>query len=143
MAEFWVLVVDESCARFFETDKIKAELNEFETLTNPAARLQEQDLVTGKKGRSFDSRGENRHAMEPPTTAREQAAIRFAKTIAGHLKQGAGSSAYNRLILVAPPGMLGYLRQELDRKTRERVYHTISKNLVHSEPGELLKHLSQ
>lgn len=142
MADFWVLVADESGARLFATDKIKTELNEFETLTNPDARLHEQELVAGDKGRSFDSHGDNRHAMEPQTSAREQAAIRFAKTIADRLERGATDHAYNRLILVVPPDMLGLLRQELDHNASERVHHTVGKDLVHATPTEILKHLS-
>lgn len=142
MADFWVVVADEGNARLFATDKIRTELNEFETLTNPDARLQERELVAGGMGRSFDSHGDNRHAMEPQTSAREQAAIRFARTIADKLEHGAESHAYERLILVAPPDMLGLLRGELDQNALKRIHHTVGKDLVHANPGDILKHLS-
>lgn len=141
MTDYWVVVADESSARLFATDKIRAELEEFETLTNPEARLHEQDLVAGRRGRSFDSRGENRHAIEPQTSARDQAARRFAKTITDKLEQGAGSHTYNRLILVAPPEMLGLLRQTLGGNARKLLHHTVGKDLVHAKPAEILKHL--
>ena len=142
MADFWVVVADEGNARLFATDKIRTELNEFETLTNPDARLQERELVAEGKGRSFDSRGDNRHAMEPPTSARDQAAIRFAKTIADKLEHGAENHAYERLILVAPPDMLGLLRRELDQNVLKCVHQTVGKDLVHARPGDILKHLT-
>lgn len=142
MAEFWVVVADESSARLFETNKIRAELNEFETLTNPEARLHEAELVATKRGRAFGSPGGgNRHTVEPPTSEREQAAIRFCKHIAERLEQGADSRAYNRLILLAPPDLLGRLRRELGQNAQARLDRSIGKDVVRAKPDEILKHL--
>lgn len=142
MADYWVLVADESAARLFATDKIRAELSEFEALTNPDARRHESDLVAEGKGRSFDSRGSNRHAMEPQTSARKQAAINFAKTIARQLEQGADNHDYRRLILIAPPEMLGLLRDALGHSAAALLYLTLDKDLVRAKPAEILRHLS-
>jgi len=143
MTDYWVLVADENHARLFSTGKIRSELNEIEILSNPDARAHERDLVSEDRGRGFDRRGNGRHAMEPQTSARRQAAIRFAKTIAERLERGAEQHDYDRLIIVAPPEMLGLLRRELDQNARGLLHREISKDLVRATPKEVLEHLAR
>lgn len=142
MTEFWVLVADESKARLFSTDKIRTELIESQTFSNPDAHLFEHELVAEGMGRSYDSHGKHRHAMEPKTSERDSILLRFVKNIVHRLEKGATSEEYRHLILVAPPDMLGVIRQELGENTRKRVHHAIAKELAQAKPEEILKHLS-
>lgn len=142
MSDFWVLVADEGSARLFFSDKIRVELKEMETLTNPDARLHERALVAGNKGRSYDSHNNQRHAIEPQTSAREQSAMSFAKRLARKLEQGAESHSYDRLILIAAPHTLGLLRQQLGQNARQCLHQTINKDLVRLKPEDILRHLA-
>ena len=141
MIEYWVLVADESKARLFSTDKIRTELKECQTFTNPDAHLFERELVTEGMGRSYDSHGQHRHAMEPSTSARDSALLRFVKNIVEHLEKGATNGEYRHLVLIAPPDMLGLIRRELGQNTRKRIHHAIAKELIKASPEEIIKHL--
>jgi protein required for attachment to host cells len=142
MSKFWVLVADESAARLFASDKIRVELNEFEILTNPEARLHERDLGTERQGRGFESANPSRHAMEPSSSIREERARKFVREIARKLEQGANQRDYERLIIVAPPDFLGLLRQQINAGVQERLAQSIGKNLVKATPKSILGYLA-
>lgn len=68
MKTTWVLVAGNSHARIFDWQS-RDVLEEVKTFSHPRGRLQEQELVTDKPGRAFDSAGSGRHAQQPPAIA--------------------------------------------------------------------------
>lgn len=146
MTDYWVLVADQSRARLFYSDKIRTELNELETMINPDARVQESELVESERGRYVGEAGSNHrgsHAFEPATSLHKQYAQRFADELATRLEKGATERAYQRLIIVAAPEMLGLLRESLGNNSRKCLHNSVDKDLVRAKPAEILKHLSE
>jgi protein required for attachment to host cells len=141
--KIWVLVADSGRARLFEASGAKAPLQEQTDLVMPSARLQEQELVSDRPGRSFDSRGEGRHAMEPTTPAKEVESNRFAARIAALLDSGRVAGNYTRLILVAPPAFLGQLRDALSEQVRALVTNELDKDLVRFDVDAIREHLPE
>ena len=63
MSELWVLVADQSRARFFTVADSRSALQDMGELVHPEARDREQTLTSDRPGRAFDSKGQGRHAM--------------------------------------------------------------------------------
>jgi len=76
--ETWVVVANSSLARIFKLEKNQI-LIETEILEHPQSRLHNQDLVDGKPGRTYDSIGPGRHAMEPTSSPKHNEFNAFAK----------------------------------------------------------------
>lgn len=139
----WVLVADGGRARLFTARGPKAPLEEQTDAVMPSSRLQEQELVSDRPGRAFDRMGEGRHAMEPPTPAKEIESRRFAARIAALLEAERVRGAYSRLLLVAPPTFLGQLREALSDQVRGLVSTELDKDLVRFDPEAIRKHLPE
>lgn len=126
----WVLVADAGQAKFYEN------LGPGKGLTELGGEAMKHDLPptrdigTDKPGRSFDSAGEGRHAMAPRVDWHEQAKSDFARTVAARLDKALKKKSFDRLILVAPPKMLGDLRAALSDRTSKHVTGEINKDLT-------------
>jgi protein required for attachment to host cells len=138
----WVLVADSGRARVFSADSPIGELQEVQSFTNPEARLQEQELLSDRPGRSFDSAGEGRHAMGSTVEPKEQEAIRFAKQIGDYLEKGRIEFKFEHLVIVAAPKFLGLLRDNISPQVKDLITLTVDKNLVDLKPSELRARLS-
>lgn len=139
----WILVADSVRARIFSADSPTGGLNELTTLANPEGRLHEQDLVSDRPGRSFDSRGHGRSGMSEQISAKEQENIRFATRVAEHLENNRKQGSFRKLILVAAPEFLGQLSARLSDATQGLVALRVNKNLAHLSVQEIRAHLPQ
>ena len=99
-----------------------------ETLENPDATLREQDHNSDTPGRSFDSFGRGRHAMSPEVSARQQDFLTFAQEIAQYLAKSHAAGQFNKLVLVAEPTFLGYLRRKLSATLKRELCCEVPKN---------------
>ena len=78
----WIIVADSSRARLFSYHGLKSPLKEFDDLAHTASRMHEGELTSDLPGRSFDSTGHNRHALEQKSTVKDQEAHLFAAQVA-------------------------------------------------------------
>ncbi len=125
-----VLVADAARARIFAATEEAQTLVELEALVNSNAHLRGMDLQTDRAGRSFDSRGDGRHAMAPHTDIKTHAANEFAREVAHRFNQLAADKNYVNLALVAAPAFLGQLRKNLAANTRRKTGCEINKDLT-------------
>lgn len=128
MAVTWIVDADSSYARILARRKAGSELEEVVDLNHPGARLKGKDLESDRPGRSYDSRGRGRHAMEPPHTRKDAGATRFAERINAYLVEH--DSQFDALVLVCPPKFLGELRKRLDGTVGRKVVREIGKDVV-------------
>jgi len=133
----WVVVADSSQAEIYSRAKRFSQLEAVQSLREPAARSKEQNLVTDAPGRSFDSGGQGRHAMEPDHTEKQNLRIKFADQIADVLEAGRQAGHFKQLILVAAPALLGELRAQLDDATVKLVRDEIDKDMTDATPAEI------
>ncbi|MEE4360456.1 MAG: host attachment protein [Pseudomonadales bacterium] len=136
-----IVVADGSRARVFVSDHATGDLQEREGFLNPEQRQREQDQVSDRPGRAFDSSGSGRHAMEPPTSAAEQAIERFAAQLAASLDHDRAAGAFSRLGLVAGPHMLGVLRKAIGKETARTLAFSLDKDLVRLDAASLREKL--
>ncbi len=141
MSRTWILVADSSRARILMADNPLGPLTELEQLEHPAARSADQDLVSDRPGRTFDSFGQGRHAMEPNENPKHHEAVVFARQLGERLEQARLAGAFDKLVVVAAPAFLGLLRKQLSDETGKLISEEIDKNLVALDPTALREHL--
>lgn len=115
-------------ARLFLAEKRFGPWTVVDTLKNPDATLREQDHHSDTPGRSFDKFGRGRHAMSPEVSARQQDLLTFAQEIAQYLAKSHAAGQFNKLVLVAEPTFLGYLRRKLSAALKRELCCEVPKN---------------
>lgn len=141
MQKQWVVVADAARARIFAAIGPDSELRELHDLVHPESRRHTGDLRTGGKGEVVESIGRSMRQTDRETTTGEKHADTFAAEVAAFLRQHRVDNDYERLILVAEPGMLGRLRHKLDSATARLVEETVDKNLAQHARSEIQKAL--
>jgi len=140
----WILIADGARARVLAQAKDFAPLEpafEHEELTGSTA--QSREIASDRPGRSFDSAGQGRHAMEPPTDPQRYAKYEFARELAARLEEAAHDGRFARLVLVAAPKTLGDLRELLPNLVKAKVVAEIDKDLTKVPRHDLGRHLAQ
>ena len=146
MAEnkLWLVVADAGRASFYLADTPKGPLQEIQNVIEPNSRLPERDLVTDSRpGRTFDSGGPGRHAVEPHTPPSEVEADRFARWLADRIDMARKQDRFLHLGLLAPQQFLGLPRNALPEETARRVVLESDKGLTRDTPEELRTHLPE
>ena len=92
-------------------------------------------------GRVQESANSAHHMAEPRMNVHEEIREHFACTIAAALTRAREDKAFDRLVLVAAPKMLGEIKKHLDAKILKCVAAEMPKDLTHYEGEELLQHL--
>ncbi len=130
MSMIAVLVADKTHARFFLKSALNGKLEEIEGWANSQGRLRDRELVSSRPGRSFDSLGCGRHAMEPRTHAKKHLADEFARFIATDLQQEEAQKKFEKLVIMAGPEFLGLVRQHLSPTLKHKLLSEIDKNAI-------------
>jgi protein required for attachment to host cells len=141
MSRIRIVVADQAEAIFYDTPSLQAQPKEVAHISDPLAHQHDRDFSSDRPGRSYESVGGQRHAIERENDPRQREAVLFAKRISQRLDAARRKGEYDELIVVAGPPFLGLMRKELSRPTRERVVHEIRKDLVHSPVESLRSHL--
>ncbi len=125
----WVLIADGEKALFLrnDLDDMNPDLNvvRIETQDNPPDREQSAN----RPGRVQDTGVGQRSALED-TDWHQLAKERFADDLADILYRQAHKGAFDRIVLVAPPNILGELRSKLHKEVASRVVAEVDKTLT-------------
>ena len=137
MADIWILVANSSHAALMSATSATAPLNTITTFDNPDARAKTMDLTSDRPGRSFDSQGEGRHAMEVEVTPKQQEQIRFAKLLSDYLEEGRNAQKFQRLVVIASPAFLGVLRPHFGAPLSSLISLEVDKDYTSLTPEAL------
>jgi len=140
MSRLWVIVADQSKARIYTVADPRGALLDVGELENPGARDREQTLTSDRPGRSFDSKGQGRHAMGTAVEPGKQETIRFARQVADQVQAAHDEGRCNRLLLVAGPPLLGFMRDSLKSLSGMEITE-IEKNLGQYDALKIRQHL--
>jgi protein required for attachment to host cells len=135
----WVVVADGARARFLTPNEEATGLVPAvaESLASNEAHGFARDLKSDKPGRSFNSVGGIRHAIEPQHDYHKMEKHKFAAELAKILTNALARHEFDRLVLIAPKRSLGELRLLLPQNVQARIRKEIPKDLTKSEPGSL------
>jgi protein required for attachment to host cells len=139
----YVLVANRANASLYQTQGRNVAPELVQTFEHPQGRLKSSDINSDRPGRAFDRTGGARHAMSREEDPVERVAREFALQLAEHLERARGRGEYDQLGIIAPPRMLGYLREALSKQTRALIYGELSKDLGEPRPAELIPYLGQ
>jgi protein required for attachment to host cells len=134
-----IVVADRETARFFRHAHPGATLEPAGGIEHPSAGETRSD----RPGRTFDSAGQGRHAMEPQTTYQEAERYTMAADVAAAAHIALDDGDVDRLVLIAEPKILGELRQALRKSARERVVLELGSHLTQADPNELARRLTE
>lgn len=117
----------------------------FDTVTefdSPVVHEMTRRLGADRPGRSHESSGPARHAMEPRLDLHTAGKIDFLRGIGGELNAAYRRGEFDHLVLVAPTKALGHLMEALDDETEASVTARLRKDLTRVPDGQLPGHLS-
>lgn len=142
-ARTWILVADGCRGRVFQSEGPGSGIRP--ALNHDIYGCDEGDdvpRVNGNgRGRAFDR--ENFARFVPGFGPGERAYVSpsFTRAVARFLDRSMKDDAFDRLVIVAPPQVLGALRGALSSTVRARVASEVSKNLMNCSSYELPRHL--
>lgn len=118
----WVLVADAHQARILEVDDAGLPAKLHHTIgsrSDGKAHDERGDLteVADNPKRAVVQQG----ALHPTGAFKDQAEHHFAKEVVRMLERGLAENAFQHLVLVAPPKLLGILRENLTRGLAARL----------------------
>jgi protein required for attachment to host cells len=99
-------------------------------------------LGTDRPGRSFESVGSARHAIESPSDPHREQKRQFARRIAHVIEERQAAKSFARLVLVAPAVTMGDLRAALSDKVKAAVIAELVADLTNTPVNELPAYLS-
>lgn len=141
MKKTWIVVADRTTATLFELDG--RTLKPREELSHAEGRLQDHEIDTDRQGRSFDSHGPGRHAMERSQSPSEREGEKHAHAIADAITTARTTGGAERFFLVAEPRFLGQLRAALSDEDQALVEGSLPKRLTDADQDTLKKALSE
>jgi protein required for attachment to host cells len=131
----WVVVADASAARIFSFTDKNGEWTLRETVKGDGSGHPDQTAHSGSKA-SEHKGALHGHGEQDPKGTQER---RFAHTLAHVLERGHASNAFAKLALVAPPKLLGQLRENLSRGLQTASVAEIHKDYTHCGVAELIR----
>ena len=134
----WVLIADGQKALFLQNhtdgDDPYLQVVRKEEQENPPTREQ----AANRPGRMSDGPSGHRSAFDD-TDWHELEKERFAKDLSDILYKLAHKGSYDRIVLVAPPAVLGELRDNLHKEVQNKVVGEIPKTLTNHPIEEIEK----
>lgn len=135
-----IVAVDERQASFFDASRADGPLTLTGAMQNPTAGLKDIDLESDRPGRRYGGtsgvshgsggQGGHHHGVDGERSTERHELTQFAKDIAQQIDRDRINHAFDKLVLVAPPRMLGLLRQSLPEPARSVLAGEVSKDVV-------------
>jgi protein required for attachment to host cells len=137
----WVVVADKCQVKIYRMTKFP-KIQEITHLEHPESRLHNQDLISTKPGRGFQSVGTARSAYQQETEPKQVEAIKFATEIAHLLYTAVNNGEFKQLYIIAEPSFLGLLRHHISPQVQKCIVAELSKQLTTSSIEDIEQHLS-
>lgn len=133
----WVLVANAHQGRILEVDDAGLPAKVHHTIGSRDGKAHDEsgDLpeVADRLQRSPGQKGALHESGDP----KDGAEHRFAKELVRMLEAGVAANAFHHLVLVAPPKLLGILRENLSRALAGRLRASEPKDYAHLSDHEL------
>ncbi len=140
MEKTWIIVANGSKARIFALDNVR-KMHEIDGLVHVESRFLDRDMKSDRPGRSYDSFGGARHAIEREFDPHEQTMLVFAQQITRYLQSAQQDRKFDRLFLAASPHFLGLLRPLLNEQIKKAIVAEFDKDWTSLTPNQIMEHL--
>jgi protein required for attachment to host cells len=135
----WILVADGARARIFRSNAGGTRIEPALPYELVADKRPSKELISDRPGRTKDRMAHGRHALEPGTDPHVHAQQAFANKLADMLDDGRRAQAFDEVVIIAPPRMLGYIRESMNDHLRKMVRREVPKDLSKLDPNEAQK----
>ena len=136
----WILVADGGKARILENLGPGKGVHQVAGLEETVTLPPNRDLLDDRPGRGFESAGPTRHAYETSDPHRELKRA-FARHLVDQLSAMHTKKLFDRLVLVAPPPMLGDLRAMINPPLSAIVVGELARDLTHTPTDEIASYI--
>ena len=137
----WILVAHRSGAVVHESRGPGLPLTPAWQIENARGRLKPGELESDRPGRAFDRVGGGRHSMSSEENPAQRVANEFVLQLVQRLESARIAGSFERLVMIAPPRMVGALRDALTEPLRALLIASLPKDLAHSNGDDVRKHL--
>lgn len=138
--KIWYVIADGGRARFVARDE-KGAFRTVASFVSTELHARSSDLGRDRPGRVMESATPGRSAVEPRRDLKEAAKEEFIGLVAGQLDDEHGRGQFDRLVLVAPPGVLTELKKALSKPMAKLVASKLQKDLTKVPDHDLAGHL--
>jgi len=146
----WIVLADEGRARILRREAPGADLEEIETIADPAAHAHNADFRHDAYGRRAPADGHGAAAGRQPSSATSSAgeekldheAELFARRLAARLADARHQSRYDHLRIAAAPRFLGRLRKALPPDVSAVVDEELDKDLLQLDARAVGRHFA-
>lgn len=136
METTWVVVASRDETRIFSRIG-RGHLKLERDIGNPLGRLKNQDLESDKAGAANDNRFQGRPAYSTEESAKERALKDFYREVCDQLDHACSTHQFDKLVLIAEPRLLGYVRGMLSKNVERAISQTIPKDLSSERDSEI------
>jgi protein required for attachment to host cells len=106
-----------------------------------AESIDDYQIGHDRRGTASSSNSSARNTFEPHGDIKGELKRRFAESIASKLQQAYAEKLFDQLVLVAPPKMIGELREHLPPDLHNVIVASLSKDLMPFHGQELMTRL--
>lgn len=139
----WVLVADAGQARILEVEKPERRLRALPGMTFAHDLPKTHNLVRDRQPRSFESASPTRHPISAGTDPHRAEKEKFAAELAKKLDAQRAEGAFDALMIIAPPQMLGDLRAALSDPVRTALKLELDLDLTKEPDAEISERLKE
>ena len=139
----WILIADGSRARVLERTSAALPFSAVADLEFSTELPRTHDTGDERPGRAHESHGATRHAYEPRSDAHDTLKHKFIAATLDALAQRHAKSRVDRLAIVAPPELLGVIRQTLPEMLQKILVGDLAKDLTKIPDHEIARHLPE
>ena len=132
-----IVVADERQAAFYDISRPSGPLAVAGGVENEAGGKRDFDLESDRPGRRSSSTG-NHHGVDGERSTVLHELALYAKTVAQRIYEDCNRREFDKLVLVAPPKVLGMLRQMLHASCKDAIASEIPKDLLHRGPEAIM-----
>lgn len=136
----WVLVLNSNECKVFSFSKKNNELKLIKDINHPENKERNQDLVSDRPGRySTDANAGGAYSQH--TDPKDVKINQFVLEVNRFLDESHSHQQFDKIIVIAPPKMLGHLKQHINKQVEKLISHEIQKELTFMKEHELLEFL--
>jgi len=137
----WIVVCDGAKALVFENFGTRANMNLKTKEVYEQDDPKTHEIGTDKPGRTVNSVGGSRSAVDQ-TDWHDQQEQRFLAKLAVRLDKAVVGGETTSLVVVAPPRAIGMLRREFSPHVRQAIRAEVEKDYVKMPVNEIERHLA-
>jgi protein required for attachment to host cells len=126
----WIVVADHQHGRILANEGPGRGLHQVSGSVSETHLHAARDIMSDRPGRSYESSGSARHAVQRRLDPHRAEGEKFVADITAYLASASDRGTFDRLLLIAPPRALGEFRKHLTPEVGAKVIGEVAQDLV-------------